>query len=329
MVETMKDDVPLHNEFLVCGGIVTHVVKCGPWSDLFNIKDHNSPQLLFLIVPGNPGLPAFYSDFAKALYLNLKKQYPVWVINHAGHVAAPSGFKMEEESLKDPSPSTVEDPFGLDGQVEHKLAFLRGCVPANVKLVLIGHSVGTYILLEMLKRVPQLPVLRSLLLFPTIERIANTPNGNVMTPILCWFRYFLYLLIYIVLCLTPTKVINMVTSVFLQKLKVKSEVVSRYIKNSLNINCIANAMYLGAQEMKTILERDNHTIQKHLKKLTFYYGASDRWCPVRFYEDIKKDFPNGDIRLCEKGICHAFIISSSEEVAAMIPGWLEADLAKL
>ncbi|XP_043844883.1 lipid droplet-associated hydrolase isoform X2 [Dromiciops gliroides] len=325
-----NEDVPLHDEFLVCGEVVTHVLKCGPWSDLFNTEDHSSPKLLVLVVTGNPGIPAFYAEFVKALYLSLEKRYPVWVISHAGHVSVPHGAKVDEERPEDPSGSKLdEDAFGLEGQVEHKLAFLRRHVPATLKLVLIGHSVGSYMLLEMMKRAPQLPVLRCFLLFPTIERIAKSPNGKVMTPLLCWLRYALYVPIYIGLSLVPAKVLTMLASVFLQRLKLKNEITSRHVLNSLNVSCIANAMYLGSQEMRAILERDNCTIQKHLQKLTFYYGSSDAWCPVQYYEDLKKDFPGGDIKLCEKGIEHAFIMSSNQEMAAMVAGWLEDDLSKL
>ncbi|XP_036608557.1 lipid droplet-associated hydrolase [Trichosurus vulpecula] len=326
-MDMTSEDVPLHDEFLVCGGGVTHVLKCGPWSDLFNTKD--SPKLLFLMITGNPGIPIFYAEFAKALYLRLQKHYPVWVISHAGHVSAPSDVKVDEEGPEDPSPRKLDDVFGLAGQVEHKLAFLRRRVPATLKLVLMGHSVGSYILLEMMKQAPQLPVLRAFLLFPTIEKIAKTPNGQVATPLLCWLRYALYVPIYIILNLLPTKVFTVVVSRILQRLKMKNEIISRRVMNSLNMNCIANALYMGSQEMLTILERDNSTIQKHLKKLTFYYGASDLWCPVQFYEDIKKDFPSGDIKLCEKGISHAFILSSSQEMATMIADWLKDDLAKI
>ncbi|XP_020823097.1 lipid droplet-associated hydrolase [Phascolarctos cinereus] len=324
---TENEDVLVHDEFLVCGGVVTHVLKCGPWSDLFSTKD--SPKLLVLIITGNPGVPAFYTEFVKALYLSLQKRYPVWVISHAGHVSAPRGVKVDEEVPKDPSPRKLDDAVGLEGQVEHKLAFLRRCVPATLRLVLISHSVGSYILLEMMKRAPQLPVLRSLLLFPTIERIAKTPNGQLATPLLCWLRYALYVPIYIGLSLLPARVQAILANLILQSLKMENAVTSRHVMNSVNMDCIANAMYLGSQEMRTILERDNDTIQKHLKKLTFYYGTSDLWCPIQFYEDIKKDFPSGDIKLCEKGINHAFVMSSNQEMATMIADWLKDDLAKI
>ncbi|XP_044519345.1 lipid droplet-associated hydrolase-like [Gracilinanus agilis] len=154
----MDEDVPLQEEFLACHGAETQVLKYGPWSDLSSPGSHGSPKLLVLVVVGNPGIPAFYLSFAKALYLTLEKRHPVWVISHAGHVMAPSGVKVTKESPEDPGSGTTDDVFGLEGQVEHKLAFLRRYVPGPQKLVLIGHSIGAYILLEMMKRAPQLPV---------------------------------------------------------------------------------------------------------------------------------------------------------------------------
>lgn len=41
------------------------------------------------------------------------------------------------------------------------------------------------------------------------------------------------------------------------------------------------------------------------------------------------DFPDGDIRLCEKGLRHAFVLDASKEMAAMITDWLKDDLTKL
>lgn len=64
-------------------------------------------------------------------------------------------------------------------------------------------------------------------------------------------------------------------------------------------------------------------------QLTFYYGKTDRWCPVKYYEDMKKDFPGADIRLCEKGISHAFVLGSSQEVAAIVADWMNNKLPKI
>ena len=50
------------------------------------------------------------------------------------------------------------DIFGINGQIEHKLAFLRKHVPKETRLVLLGHSIGCYIILDMMKRNPELQV---------------------------------------------------------------------------------------------------------------------------------------------------------------------------
>ena len=50
------------------------------------------------------------------------------------------------------------DIFGINGQIVHKLAFLKKYVPKETRLVLLGHSIGCYIILDMMKRNPELQV---------------------------------------------------------------------------------------------------------------------------------------------------------------------------
>uniref|UniRef100_A0A672I051 Lipid droplet-associated hydrolase n=1 Tax=Salarias fasciatus TaxID=181472 RepID=A0A672I051_SALFA len=215
------------------------------------------------------------------------------------------------EMIKYASSAAENDVFGLNGQIEHKLAFIRKHVPIETSLVLVGHSIGCYIILEIMKRNPELKVLKAVMLFPTIERMAQTPQGKVMTPVLCRMRYVAYLPLFL-LSLLPeslkTSLIKLVSVVgFFPQLP-------------------ANAMYMGAQEMREVLERDNTTIKNNLNKLIFYYGAPDHWCPVQFFHDIKRDFPHGDFRLCENGFRHAFVLDAGREVARMVVEWIRGDL---
>ncbi|XP_006167722.1 lipid droplet-associated hydrolase isoform X1 [Tupaia chinensis] len=324
MDSKVKEEIPVHEEFILCGGVETQVLKCGPWTDLRSDQGVNRPKLLIFIIPGNPGFPTFYVPFAKALYSLTNRRFPVWVISHAGHILAPKDKKIL--TSEDPSAQEIKDVYGLHGQVEHKLAFLRAHVPEEVKLVLIGHSVGCYFSLQILKHAPELPVIRSFLLFPTIERMSESPNGRIATPLLCWLRYVLYVAGYLLLKPCPEKVKSWVLGVAMQVMKWKTEFL---LANVLEPFCLANAAYLGGQEMMKIVKRDNETIKEHLSKLTFYYGSVDPWCPKEYYEDIKKDFPEGDIRLCEKKLPHAFVLSCSQEVAEMVADWLKEDLSKI
>uniref|UniRef100_A0A663ML45 Lipid droplet-associated hydrolase n=1 Tax=Athene cunicularia TaxID=194338 RepID=A0A663ML45_ATHCN len=266
MRSVSEEPVPLHEEFIYCCGAATHVLKCGPWKDLSKDESKNLPRLLFMIIPGNPGLAGYYRTFIQALYCGLNQQYPVWVVSHAGHCKPPSDTDIKE----------LEDVFGLNGQVEHKLNFLKKNVSKDIKLVLIAHSIGCYITLEMMKR-------------ECMGR-CNSFFG------LCFFLQGLNC------CVLTLLHVSFST---------------------------ANILYMASQEMMKVVERDSTTIKQNLKKLIFYYGTGDSWCPQHYYDEIKMDFPDGDIRLCEKGLRHAFVLDASKEMAAMITDWLQDDLTKL
>ncbi|XP_031758842.1 lipid droplet-associated hydrolase isoform X2 [Xenopus tropicalis] len=221
-----------------------------------------------------------------------------------------------------PEYDQMEDVFGLNGQIEHKLSFMKEHVPADIKLILIGHSIGCYIILEMMKRAADLKVLQSIMLFPTIERMAQSPQGKIMTPLLCSLRYVFYMPLYL-LSFLPENLKTSLVRFVLRGIKSVDEASVEACLNLFRMDCAANAMYMGSQEMVKVLERDNNTIKRNLQKLIFYYGATDNWCPVQYYEEMKKAFPEGSILLCEKGIRHAFVLDSSNEVATMTIDWLK------
>ena len=66
----------------------------------------------------------------------------------------------------------------------------------------------------------------------------------------------------------------------------------------------------------------SQVIEQNLNKLIFYYGASDHWAPVSYYEDMKKKFPDGEIYLYQRTFKHAFVLESSEEVAKVVAPWI-------
>uniref|UniRef100_A0A2K5CGU6 Lipid droplet-associated hydrolase n=1 Tax=Aotus nancymaae TaxID=37293 RepID=A0A2K5CGU6_AOTNA len=98
MDSELKEEIPVHEEFILCGGAETQVLKCGPWTDLFYDQSVKRPKLLIFIIPGNPGFSAFYVPFAKALYSLTNRRFPVWIISHAGHALAPKNKKILKTS---------------------------------------------------------------------------------------------------------------------------------------------------------------------------------------------------------------------------------------
>nr|XP_055028316.1 lipid droplet-associated hydrolase isoform X3 [Misgurnus anguillicaudatus] len=311
-------------ENIYCRGAVTEVLKYGPTDLHAARKGPNPPKMLILIIPGNPGVVGFYKTYMWTLYQTFLRRYPVWAVSHAGHCMPPDTFDM----IEDASVAEKEDVFGLDGQIEHKLTFLRKHVPRETTLLLIGHSIGCYIILEMMKRDPELKVLKAVMLFPTIERMACSPQGKLMTPLLCHLRYAVYLPIFL-LSLLPERLKAEIVRLAMGNLYSLDTSIVPATVSLINVDCAANAMYMGGQEMRLVVKRDDSTIRQHLRKLIFYYGATDHWCPVQYYQDIQRDFPEGDIRLCERGIRHAFVLDAGEEVANMTAQWICDDLRTL
>ncbi|XP_072314263.1 lipid droplet-associated hydrolase [Eucyclogobius newberryi] len=309
--ETDDIDKP-STEFVYCDGAITEVLKYG------SCNLHN---VLILVIPGNPGVVGFYATFMQTLHRAFGRRFPVWAVSHAGHCEPPDQMDLVEDT----SLAEESDVFGINGQIQHKLTFLRRHVPRETRLVLIGHSIGCYIILDMMKRDPELKVLKAVMLFPTIERMARTPQGRAVTPVLCHLRYVAYLPVFL-LSLLPESLKRALVGLALGGIRSLDRAVIRPTVGLLSGDCAAYALYMGGQEMKQVLERDNATIKKHLDKLIFYYGATDHWCPVEYFHDMKQDFPDGDFRLCESGFRHAFVLDAGADVAAMVVEWISRDL---
>lgn len=313
-LEAENNDKP-SSEFFYCNGAVTETLKVG------SCRLQSRENALILVIPGNPGVVGFYGTFMQTLHRAFNCRFPVWAVSHAGHCAPPDHMDM----VQDASLAAELDVFGINGQIEHKLSFLRKHVSRETRLVLIGHSIGCYIILEMMKRDPELKVLKAVMLFPTIERMAVTPQGRVVTPLICQMRYLSYLPVFL-LSLLPESLKHSLVRLVLGGIRSLDQTMVRPTVGLLSGDCAANAIYMGAQEMKKVLDRDNATIKKNLNKLIFYYGATDHWCPVDYFHDIKRDFPDGDFRLCESGFRHAFVLDAGAKVAQMVVDWIKEDL---
>ncbi|XP_066540366.1 lipid droplet-associated hydrolase isoform X2 [Hoplias malabaricus] len=257
--ESCKEDATV--EHVYCRGAVTELLKYGNRDLHAAAKTPNTPKVLILVIPGNPGVVGFYKTFMWTLYQAFNRRYPVWSVSHAGHCTPPDTMDLVEDAAA----MEAKDVFGLNGQIEHKLGFLSEHVPRDTHLVLVGHSIGCYIILEIMKRDPELKVLKSVMLFPTIERMACSPQGHVMTPVLCRLRYAFYLPIFL-LSLLPERLKAGMVQLALRNVYSLDPTNIPAVISLINVDCVANAMYMGSQEMRLVQERDNSTIQEHLPK---------------------------------------------------------------
>ena len=204
--------------------------------------------------------------------------------------------------------------YGMRDQIWHKLCFIRDYIPADTRLILIGHSIGSYFILHMMEELEPNRVLKAMLLFPTIERIALSSSGKSLTTFVKYFGWLAPLPMYPVFYLTPATIKEIVLRWYFKGKDIPDSVIetTQLISDPKSFR---NFVSMGNEELQNVVHADYHIIEKNLSKLMIYYGARDHWCPVEYYEDMKAKYPNGDIRLCKGNYDHAFILEHSKPVA--------------
>ncbi|XP_077967987.1 lipid droplet-associated hydrolase-like [Styela clava] len=294
--------------------VLFHTLRCG----FFNYSQGH--ESLFFIIPGNPGNMGFYKNFSEALFA--RTGVPVWGVSHTGHA---NRENLQIISNKCSRFKTLEpENCTLSSQIEHKILFLKTKVlPYCNKVYLIGHSIGCYMLLHILDKLNSSQLHAGILLFPGIERLAISPQGEKLTPFLTnchkLVQIFTLMLAFVPYFLKKRLVNYLFHDV--------DEECRSTILNHVIIPRVANAcIFLGMQEMQQVHIRDDNIINAHKDKLIFYYGVSDGWCPISYYEDIKSAFENLNARLCEKNYRHAFVLRDSEGMADIVSDMLKENL---
>jgi alpha-beta hydrolase superfamily lysophospholipase len=92
------------------------------------------------------------------------------VVSHLGHSSKPL--------------NTNKQLYTLQEQIQHKVDcfdLIRKQYGSDTKVILIGHSVGSFICTEVLKARPNHNIVRLIALFPTLQHIAKTPNGVALS----------------------------------------------------------------------------------------------------------------------------------------------------
>ena len=208
----------------------------------------------------------------------------------------------------------------LDGQIRHKVAFIKEYIPEDVKLILIGHSIGCYIILKILSQLNH-TTLRCFMLFPTIERMAVSPNGKVYTPALKYLRWLAPL---------SARGIGYIPSKYKMKLlkwhfgdKNLPDSIYEATFSLLNPFSVGNSLFMAHHEMQTVKELDDKLIEENIDRLSFYFGRTDHWCPQEYYHDMKRNYPSLDARLCENGYSHAFVLGESTHMADVVAEWMQ------
>ena len=152
--------------------------------------DSGVQEYSIYFITGNPGLISYYQPFLSCLYSSLAKTSATDSTRF--HICGHS-FKGMELTRNETFGKPPEPPLSLAEQIEWQERLLYEHIESRrvngkaPKVILMGHSVGSYILLELIRHhrdriineKEDFDLIGGILLFPTITHIAQSPLGIV------------------------------------------------------------------------------------------------------------------------------------------------------
>ncbi|WWD17391.1 hypothetical protein CI109_101832 [Kwoniella shandongensis] len=279
-------------------------------------KGNAAPEQLTFFILGNPGLLGYYPPFLSHLHSLLPPTHALLATSHIGQsttVASP----------KEP----LDLPAHLESKVE-LVTYLRRYLDAwaqesgqqnRPKLAMMGHSVGSWLSCEVMKRLntDKEDVVDVLyMLFPTLGWIANSWNGWKLWPV---FHH-------------PFKPLLPVLAPLLRPILHLTSLPTTSVSLVSTPSIIRHVLHLAASEMKLIQEPDLNWFRAQrvddTKKGLYGVWASgntDGW--------VGKDGPlvqeclggedGGRVKLLD-GVPHAYCLTQehSELVAQVVASWI-------
>lgn len=194
--------------------------------------------------------------------------------------------------------------------------FIRHYIPSDVKIHIIGHSIGSYITLELLKSDDiNKRIKHCYFLFPTIEHMADSPNGKMFIAFI-QSNYKLVYCIAALLAYIPTKLIAIIVSLVMWCRSIPQAHLSPVLMH-FRPTVLSKIIFMANDEMMRVQTPNYQIIEKNKKRLTFIYSLTDKWTPITYYERLVARFPDIDAQVTDE-FRHAFVINTSYEMAAFI-----------
>ncbi|EEH37271.2 hypothetical protein PAAG_07827 [Paracoccidioides lutzii Pb01] len=242
----------------------------------------------------------------------------------------------------------------------------RGEGGRAVKVILIGHSVGAYISMEILRRHTEtkkttpigndgaMDIIGVILLFPTIVDIAKSSAGRKLTKLLYmpYLALLASLLVKLLVYILPESVLRSIVAVVMVSPPEDAiDITIAFLKSRQGVE---QAIHMSADEMRDITSdkwsdeiwgiassptkssTSTSTPTNHSPDLVLYFAQSDHWVADQTREDIiraRGSMGNGTsnaprMQVCEDGVVHGFCIRHSDIMAEKTAGFLRDIIRK-
>lgn len=186
---------------------------------------------------------------------------------------------------------------------------------------MVGHSIGAWLSLELLnnhdsitKRVSSVN-----LLFPTLQKMAESKNGKFLNNVLRKIN-FLIIMFFSIVALLPLWFRTYVIRLYLKFNSLPPHYTERILKY-LNPKVGEKVLFLAYHEMDTVTTLNTAALDKVKHLTNVIYSDRDGWAPVEYMNDLKTFQPN--LQMTKVHINHAFVLKYSEQVAEMVSDFIK------
>ncbi|CAA7396976.1 unnamed protein product [Spirodela intermedia] len=259
------------------------------------------PLLHILFIPGNPGIPSFYKEFIEAIYEIFEGSVSITAICHLSHT---------KESCANGR------TFSLQDQINHKVDFInQELQDTGIPIVMVGHSIGSYICLEILKAMPLLGVKFTVALYPFLTLNKDSLKQSLIgltsrSPILSTAASSLLRS----LGLLPAPIKNLLVRGSLGP-SWTAGAVEAVSTNLLQYQTMRNVLFMTRTEFEKLSEEPDWSfIRTKQDQIALLFGDDDHWGPLSLSEEISKWAPDADLAIEREGHTHAFCCTKAGSV---------------
>lgn len=285
-------------------------------TDLLEIHTKD-PKFHVLFIPGNPGVISFYVDFLESLYDLLDGTASMTAISHI----AQTEKNWEHGRL-----------FSLQEQTDHKMNFIEHELQdVEVPIVLVGHSIGSYISLDIFKRFQE-KVTYCICLYPFLAVNTKSSTQAIIKKMaasrtLCT-------------CLSSIVAILGLLPAWVSRKLVKNSVGNSWCPSAVEALCshvlkyhtVQNMLYMAMTEFEKLSEVPDWSFMREKKsQMAFLFGVNDHWGPLDLHEEISNKVP-GAVQAVEGGdYTHAFSCTEAGSlwVAQHVSGLIKNYFSKI
>ncbi|KAF1812036.1 hypothetical protein P152DRAFT_42715 [Eremomyces bilateralis CBS 781.70] len=305
---------------------------------------------LVYFISGNPGLISYYTKFMSHLHKQLQSHHKHARFTISGRSL--HGFEVQEKSRIEGK----EPPYSLNEVIELAEKSLQdhaGKASSQLdgkkpKVILAGHSVGAYILLELIRRhrsrlaetgshaEDETRIVGGICLFPTVADLPSSKRGAILNA-LARFHYasaVAMLILTLFASLLPASLSTSLVQLFTGMPPDSTTITAAFIKSPHGVR---QSLHLGLDEVKQITTDKwdaeiwgaaHPSPVGRRPKLFFYFGENDHWVADRTRDDLIRIRGRGKhggeeewrpkMEVDGKGIPHAFSIRHGIPIAEKV-----------